>query len=96
MNQSRQKSYVDVRRRDLKFDDNDWVCLKIPPMNQRLLPNLYKILRRIGKVDYEHQLTNEFASLHPVFHVSLLKKCIVDPKTIVPLEYLGVINNSFL
>ncbi|WMV45188.1 hypothetical protein MTR67_038573 [Solanum verrucosum] len=30
--QSRQKSYADVRRRDLEFDVNDWVYLKISPM----------------------------------------------------------------
>ncbi|WMV49811.1 hypothetical protein MTR67_043196 [Solanum verrucosum] len=50
----------------------------------------YQILRRIGKVAYELQLPNELASVHPVFHVYLLKKCIGDPKTIVPLEDLGV------
>ena len=30
--QSRQKSYADVRRRDLEFEVNDWVYLKISPM----------------------------------------------------------------
>ncbi|WMV18987.1 hypothetical protein MTR67_012372 [Solanum verrucosum] len=30
--QSRQKSYVDVRRRDLKFEIDDWVFLKLLPM----------------------------------------------------------------
>ncbi|WMV33708.1 hypothetical protein MTR67_027093 [Solanum verrucosum] len=30
--QSRQKSYADVRRRDLEFDVLDWVYLKISPM----------------------------------------------------------------
>ncbi|WMV58140.1 hypothetical protein MTR67_051525 [Solanum verrucosum] len=30
--QSRQKAYVDVRRRDLEFDVEDWVYLKISPM----------------------------------------------------------------
>ncbi|WMV45914.1 hypothetical protein MTR67_039299 [Solanum verrucosum] len=32
MAQSRQKSYADVRIRDLEFDVNDWVYLKISPM----------------------------------------------------------------
>ncbi|WMV25976.1 hypothetical protein MTR67_019361 [Solanum verrucosum] len=32
MAQSRQKSYFDVRRRDLEFEVNDWVYLKILPM----------------------------------------------------------------
>ncbi|XP_070045178.1 uncharacterized protein [Nicotiana tomentosiformis] len=30
--QSGQKSYSDVRRRDLEFKENDWVFLKISPM----------------------------------------------------------------
>jgi len=32
MAQRRQKSCGDVRRRDLEFDVNDWVYLKISPM----------------------------------------------------------------
>ncbi|XP_070025184.1 uncharacterized protein [Nicotiana sylvestris] len=30
--QSRQKSYSDVRRRDLEFKEDDWVFLKVSPM----------------------------------------------------------------
>ncbi|XP_070025337.1 uncharacterized protein [Nicotiana sylvestris] len=30
--QSRQKSYSDIRRRDLEFKENDWVFLKVSPM----------------------------------------------------------------
>ena len=30
--QSRQKSYVDVRRRELDFQVDDWVFLKVSPM----------------------------------------------------------------
>ncbi|WMV19408.1 hypothetical protein MTR67_012793 [Solanum verrucosum] len=30
--QSRQKSYTDVRRRELEFEVNDWVYLKVSPM----------------------------------------------------------------
>lgn len=30
--QSRQKSYSDVRRRDLEFKVGDWVYLKVSPM----------------------------------------------------------------
>ncbi|XP_070050485.1 uncharacterized protein, partial [Nicotiana tomentosiformis] len=58
--QSRQKSYSDVRRRDLEFEVGDWVFLKISPMKGvmrfgkkgKLSPRYigpYKILRRIGQ-----------------------------------------------
>ncbi|WMV32992.1 hypothetical protein MTR67_026377 [Solanum verrucosum] len=53
----------------------------------------YLILRRLGKVAYELELPNELASVHPVFHVSMLKKCVGDPTSIVPLEGLGVKEN---
>ena len=33
------------------------------------------------------------ASVHPVFHVSMLKKCIGDPESIHPIEVLGVKDN---
>ncbi|WMV09161.1 hypothetical protein MTR67_002546 [Solanum verrucosum] len=50
----------------------------------------YQILKRIGKVAYELNLPNEMAPVHPIFHVSMLKKCIGDPVAIIPLEGLGV------
>ncbi|KAH0670724.1 hypothetical protein KY285_025700 [Solanum tuberosum] len=50
----------------------------------------YQILKRIGKVAYELYFPNELAPVHPVFHVSMLKKCIGDPVSIIPLEGLGV------
>ena len=46
----------------------------------------YRILKRIGKVAYELELPLKLAALHPVFHISLLKKCVGDPASIVPLE----------
>ena len=50
----------------------------------------YQILRPVGKVDYELEFPNELAPVHPVFHVSMLKKCIGDPVSIIPFEGLGV------
>ena len=32
MAQSHQKFYTDVRRKDLKFEEGDWVYLKVSPM----------------------------------------------------------------
>ncbi|KAH0714923.1 hypothetical protein KY284_007828 [Solanum tuberosum] len=102
--QSWQKSYADVRRRDLEFDVRDWVYLKISPMKGvmrfgkkwKLSPRfvgLYEILKRVGKVAYELDLSNELASVHLVFHVSMLKKCVGDTTSIVSLEGLEVKEN---
>ena len=39
---------------------------------------------------YGLALPVELASIHPVFHVSMLKKCLYDPASILPVEGLGV------
>lgn len=96
--QSRQKSYSNVRRRDLEFEVDDWVFLKFSPMKWvmrfgnkgKLSPrniSPYQILRQIGKVVYELDLPT---AVHPVVHVSLLKKCIGDPLLIVHFKSVGV------
>ena len=53
----------------------------------------YEILQRVGKVAYELKLPSEFAWVNPIFHVSMLKKCIGDPESILPIEGLGVEDN---
>ncbi|WMV29128.1 hypothetical protein MTR67_022513 [Solanum verrucosum] len=50
----------------------------------------YRILKWIGKVAYELELPTDLAAVHPVFHISLLKKCVGDPASIVPLESVAV------
>ena len=44
----------------------------------------------MGEVSYELALPAERASVHTVFHVSMLKKCLSDPTSILPGEGLGV------
>ena len=53
----------------------------------------YEILQKVGKVAYELTLPSELASVHPVFHVSMLEKCIGDPEYILTIEGLGVKQN---
>jgi len=55
----------------------------------------YHILRHVGKVAYELDLGDELASVHQVFHVSMLKKCVGDLTSIVPLESLRLKENLF-
>jgi len=49
-----------------------------------------KILRRISNGSYELDLSNYLASIEMIFHVSLLKKCVGDPTSIILLKVLGV------
>ncbi|WMV58213.1 hypothetical protein MTR67_051598 [Solanum verrucosum] len=53
----------------------------------------YKILKRVGKLAYEIELLVELAAVHLVFHISLLKKCVGDPTSIIPLESVAVKDN---
>ena len=46
----------------------------------------YEILQRVGNVSYELNLPNDLGSVHHVFHVSMLKKCLGDPTSILPIE----------
>ena len=50
----------------------------------------YKILKRIGKVAFELEFQEKLAAVHPVFHITLLKKCVGDLASIVPLESVAV------
>ncbi|WMV50283.1 hypothetical protein MTR67_043668 [Solanum verrucosum] len=63
------------------------------PLSIILDRGLYQILTRVGKVAYELDLPSELALVHLVFHDSMLKKCIGDPVSILPLEGLGVDEN---
>ena len=54
---------------------------------------LYEILQRFGNVAYKFRLPSELASVHSVFHVSMLKKCIGDAEFILYIEGLGFQEN---
>ena len=55
--------------------------------------NPYEIFHRVGKVAYELKFPSKLALVHPVFHVSMFKKCFCDPESILPIEGLGVKDN---
>jgi hypothetical protein len=87
--QSRLKSYADVRRRDLEFTVGNEVLLKVSPtkgivhfgvkgkLSTRYI-GPYLITARIGSLACRLQLPESMAGVHPVFHVSMLRKYIRD------------------
>ncbi|WP_157931357.1 hypothetical protein, partial [Mycobacteroides abscessus] len=88
--QSRQKSYADNRRRDLAFEEGDYVYLRVTPLRGvhrfqtkgKLAPRFvgpFKIVSRRGEVAYQLELPPSMAGIHDVFHVSQLKKCLRVP-----------------
>ena len=50
----------------------------------------YRISKRIDNVAYELEQPQELAVVHPVFHISMLKKCIINPSLIIPTENVGI------
>ncbi|WVZ63413.1 hypothetical protein U9M48_013047 [Paspalum notatum var. saurae] len=99
--QSRQRSYADVRRRDLSFKVDDHVYLKVSPMRgirrfnmkRKLAPRYigsFKILEKKGEVAYRLELPPSLSGVHDVFHVSQLKKCLRVPEKQTPQEGLEV------
>jgi len=80
--QSRAKAYADTQRRDVTFAVGDRVLLSTKNLklrvkqNTKLLPKFVgplDIVSRVGPVAYKLELPSTW-SVHPVFHVSLLKK----------------------
>jgi hypothetical protein len=97
--QSRQKSYVDHRRRELSFDVGDFVYLKVSPMRGlrhfkvrgKLAPRFigpFNILEKRREVAYQLELPSQLSDVHDVFHVSQLKKCLRVPEEQLPMEDL--------
>ncbi|XP_047268933.1 uncharacterized protein LOC107872450 [Capsicum annuum] len=102
--QSRQKSYADKKRIDLVFAVGDKVFLQVSPMKGVMrfgkrgklssrYVGPYKILRRIGGVEYCMVLPSEMSFIHPVFHVSILRKCISDSSHILEAPTLQLDEN---
>ncbi|KAF3642184.1 hypothetical protein FXO37_22638 [Capsicum annuum] len=49
-----------------------------------------RLWRRVGDVTYELELPSSLILVYPIFHVSMLRKCIGDPSLVVSLEELGL------
>jgi hypothetical protein len=100
--QSRQKNYADKRRREIGFNPGDFVYLKVSPIRGmrrfqvqgKLAPRYigpYRVLKRVGAVAYRLGLPEEMSDIHPVFHVSQLRRCLRVPEgEYVPVETIDL------
>ena len=92
----RQKSYANLKRKDIEYEVGDEVFLKVSPWRKVLrfgkkgklssrfiVP--YEVLERIGPVAYWLALPPELAKLHDMFHVSMLRKHRSDGSHILPV-----------
>jgi hypothetical protein len=89
--QSRQKSYADNRRRELRFQVGDYLYLKVSPMRGlhcfkikgKLAPRYigpFKILEQRCEVAYQLELPPQLSDVHDVFHISQLRKCLLSSR----------------
>lgn len=78
--QSRQKSYANIIRRELAFEEDNSVYLKVSPMKcvkrfrlkGKLSPRYirhYKVVERVGSIVYQVWLPMEYEGIHNMFHV---------------------------
>jgi hypothetical protein len=85
--QSQQKSYAYKKRREASFNPGDCAYLKVSPIrgtrrfqvHGKLAPRYigpYKVLKKVGAVAYQLELPEEMSDIHPVFHVSKLRRCL--------------------
>ncbi|GKC31103.1 putative reverse transcriptase domain-containing protein, partial [Tanacetum coccineum] len=96
-----QKSYANKRRKPLKFSVGNYVLLKVSPWKGlvrfgkkgKLAPRFvgpFEIIKKVGPVAYRLDLPKELDGIHDKFHVSNLKKCLVDPTLQLPLDEIRV------
>ena len=97
----RQKSYADLKRRDIEYEVGDKVFLKVSSWRKilqfdkkgKLSPRFigpYEILERIGHVAYRLALPPELTKLHNVFHVLMLRRYRSDESHILPVQAVQV------
>ncbi|GKE21413.1 hypothetical protein Tco_1432925, partial [Tanacetum coccineum] len=97
----RESSLNRLERKPLEFEGGDYVLLKVTPWKgvvrfgkkgkialRYIGP--FEILEKIGLVVYRLRLPEELNSVHGKFHVSNLKKCLVDANLHVPLSEIKV------
>ncbi|KAK5833525.1 hypothetical protein PVK06_017370 [Gossypium arboreum] len=90
----RQKSYADLKRKDIEYQVGDKVFLKVSPWKKvlrfgrkgKLSPRFirpYEIIERIGLVAYRLLLPPELEKFYDVFHVSMLRRYRSDPSHVI-------------
>ncbi|XP_057997932.1 uncharacterized protein LOC131176929 [Hevea brasiliensis] len=90
----RQKSYVEPRRKDIEFVVGDYVFLKVSLLKgvmsfekkDKGAPRYigpFKVTNRVEAVAYRLELLPNLSHVHPVFHVSMLRKYIPNPSYVL-------------
>lgn len=99
------KSYANQHRRELTFSAHEWVYVCLQPYRQHFVRlhhhsklesryfGHFQVIKKIGTMAYKLDLS-ETAHVHPMFHVSLSRKCIgVPSERVTPLHLVDTPTN---
>ncbi|XP_012461425.1 uncharacterized protein LOC105781429 [Gossypium raimondii] len=97
----REKSYANLRRRDIKYQVGDKVFLKVLSWKKvlrfgqkgKLSPRFigpYEVAKQIRPDAYHLLLMSELERIHDILHVSMLRKYKSDPSHVVLVEEIEV------
>ena len=95
----RQKSYANLKRKDIQYEIGEKVLLKVSPWkkvmrferNGKFSPRFigpYEVIEKVGPVTYRLALPPELEKIHSVFHVSMIKRYMSDPSHVVSSEII--------
>ena len=96
---NRQKSYADMRRKDIRYEIGKKVFLKVSPWKKVIIFGKngklslrfirpYEVIEKVGPVAYRLALPPELENIHNVFHVSMLRRYKSDPSHVVSSEII--------
>lgn len=90
----RQKSYADLKRKEIEYQVGDKVFLKVSPWKKvlrfgkkgKLSPRFigpFEVIERVGPLAYRLALPIELEKIHNVIHVSMLRRYCSDPSHVI-------------
>ena len=93
----RQKSYADMRRKDIQYEIGEKVFLKVSPWKKvmrfgkkgklsSMFIGPYEVIEKVDPVAYRLALPPKLEKIHNVFHVSMLRRYRSDPSHVVSSE----------
>ena len=96
---NRQKSYANLKRKDIQYEIGEKVFLKVSPWkkvmrfgeNGKLSPRFigpYEVIEKLDPVAYKLALPLELEKIHNVFHVLMLRRYKSDPSHVVSSEII--------
>ena len=95
----RQKSYTDLKRKDIQYEIREKVFLKVSPCKKvmrfgrkgKLSPRFigsYEVIEKVGPMAFRLALPSELEKIRNIFHVSMLRRYRSDPSHVVSSEII--------